>query len=68
MAKKKSAKDRNQGLKMMNFHVPPALYQKFKVKVVRDRATIRAVAEAMLTAYVEGEFDVEEKNAGSEKG
>lgn len=57
----------NQGLVMMNFQVPPKLYQQFKLRVNRDRVTIRAVAEALLTAYLKGELShVEEKKTDAE--
>ena len=67
--KQKKAEGRNQGLKMMNFHVPPELYRRFKLRVLRERVTVRAVANAFLTAYVKGEFVLEEeKEPGSQKG
>jgi len=43
--RKKQKKDegRNQGLKMMNFHVPPELYRRFKLKVLRERVTVHSI-------------------------
>jgi len=66
--KKKRLEGRNQGLKMMNFHVPPELYRRFKLRVLRERVTVRAVANAFLTAYVKGEFELEEKRADAKEG
>lgn len=68
MTKKKEKKDRNQGLKMMNFHVSPELYRRFKLRTIRERVTVRAVANAFLTAYVKGEFELEEKRADVKEG
>lgn len=69
MKKEKSPKARNQGLKPMNFNVPPELYRRFKAKVARDGLKIREVAIAFLTAYIQGEFQlVEEKKADPKKG
>jgi hypothetical protein len=66
--KKKGVKSRNEGLKMMNFHVPPELYRRFKLRVLRERVTVRAVANAFLTAYVKGEFELEEKRIDVKEG
>ena len=62
-------KVKNQGLVMMNFQVPQALYLQFKAKAVQDRLSIRSIAEAFLTAYVRGEFSLveEKKEARSKK-
>jgi len=65
--KQKKAEGRNQGLKMMNFHVPPELYRRLKLRVLRERVTVRAVANAFLTAYVKGEFVLEEEKADVKK-
>jgi hypothetical protein len=67
--RKSPAEDGWDGLKMVNFQVPPKLYAKFRTKVVKARLTVRAVMTALLSAYVEGDFElVEEKKAGSKKG
>jgi hypothetical protein len=52
---------------MMNFHVPPELYRRLKLRVLRERVTVRAVANAFLTAYVKGEFVLEEEKADVKK-
>jgi len=66
--KKAAGKPRiqNQGLVAMNFQVPPKLYQQVKLKVVRKKVTLRALAEALLTGYVKGEISFEEKKVDSE--
>ncbi len=63
-------KVKNQGLVMMNFQVPQALYRQFKLRAVQERLPIRAIAEAFLESYVKGEFCLVEakKEARPKKG
>lgn len=71
MAKKKKVPGKigkNRGLMMMNFQVPPALYRQFRVKTIRERVTVRAVAEAFLIAYVKGDFQLVEEKKADPKG
>jgi len=55
-------------LRVVCFHVPEELWKRFKVKLARDRLTVRAVTEAMVECYVEGGFNVgEEKDQADKK-
>ncbi|MCJ7487206.1 MAG: hypothetical protein MUQ25_13735 [Candidatus Aminicenantes bacterium] len=66
---KKVKKDVPRVRKMVNFVIDPELYRRFKLRTVREGCLIRAVMEAMITAYIAGEFKlVEEKKASLSKG
>ena len=65
MVKARSIK---KGLKMVGFHVPAELWKRFRIRTVKDRVTVRAVAAALITAYVEGEFEYEKEKNSPEKG
>jgi hypothetical protein len=48
--------------------LPSELWKRLKIKSFRDRASVRAVIEALVMAYVEGEFEYEkEKVSPKEK-
>lgn len=48
--------------------LPTELWKRLKIKVIRDRASIRAVIVALATAYIEGEFEYEkEEDCSKEK-
>lgn len=55
------------GLKVVSFHLRPEVWKKFKVKLARDRVTIRAVVTAMVELYVQGGFNVEEEEDQADK-
>jgi len=55
------------GLKVVSFHLRPELWKKFKVRLARDRATVRAVTTAMIELYVQGGFSVEEEKDQADK-
>jgi hypothetical protein len=58
--KQKKVKGRHGGLELMAFEVPRELYMRFKLRALRERVTHRALATAFVTAYVKGEFELEE--------
>lgn len=75
MAKKKKSKKMDKPLegrvyvqKQGNFRLPAGLVARFKVQAIRDRISMRAAIEAMVEAYLKGEFKLEEEKSGPEKG
>ena len=47
--------------------LPSELWKRLKIKVIRDRTSIRAVVIALATAYIEGEFEYEKEASSEEK-
>jgi hypothetical protein len=70
-AKKKQGDERKRlkkaGLRVMCIHIPHKIYRAFKIKVARDRVTIRAVVLAMIELYIQGGFNVEEEKNQADK-
>lgn len=64
---KPKPKKRNAGLTTICVMIPYDLWKRLKLKAVRDRLSIRTVAGALFLAYVEGEFEYEEKKSDPEK-
>jgi len=57
-----------KGLTTISVMLPTEIWKRFKIKVIRDRTSIRAVIVALATAYIEGEFEYEkEKISPKEK-
>lgn len=61
-AEVEAARLKKAGLKVVSFHLRPDLWKRFKVKLARDRLTIRTVVTAMVELYAQGGFCVEEEN------
>jgi len=62
-----SSKSPKKRLTTICVMIPSELWKRLKLKVIRDRLTIRAIIVALITAYVEGEFEYEEKKSNPEK-
>jgi hypothetical protein len=64
---KPRSKNTKRGLTTVCVMIPSELWKRLKLKSIRDRLTVRAVAGALFLAYVEGEFEYEEKKSDPEK-
>lgn len=62
MIKRSSKKEK--GLITVCFKLPSELWKRLKIRTIRDRISIRAVAAALVTAYIEGEFEYEKEKVG----
>jgi hypothetical protein len=64
----KKSNKHNQGLVPVNIHVRADLYKKVLVKKIRDKVTVRQVADGLFDGWVKGVFKLEEekKKVGSE--
>lgn len=63
MSKNRTKKGTARKLRPMCFNVPTQLYERFKIKTIKDRTTVRAVAEALLNAYIQGDLQIEEEKS-----
>lgn len=62
-----SARLKKARLRVVCFHVPEELWKRFKVKLARDRLTVRQVTTAMVELYAQGGFNVEEESDQADK-
>lgn len=64
---KKRIRPYPKGLTTICVMLPSELWKRLKLRVIRDRTSIRAVVVALATAYIEGEFEYEKEEAGSKE-
>jgi hypothetical protein len=64
---KKRIRPYPKGLTTICVMLPSELWKRLKLRVIRDRTSIRAVVVALATAYIEGEFEYEKEETGSKE-